>query len=141
MDGNIQHLHPVVFKCWQVLKESSIVSRINKAPKTLQSIKAIVEKIRSGVLDADEIIDVTRNLIAKYDGDIKAWKTLDWYQVKKQYKELLSRPNWRSLPLAAVPIAVKDVYDTSNFVTSYGSKFMINTSQSQMLILLRCCER
>ena len=98
------------------------MSRINKAPKTLQSIKAIVEKIRSGVLDADEIIDVTRNLIAKYDGDIKAWKTLDWYQVKKQYKELLSRPNWRSLPLAAVPIAVKDVYDTSNFVTSYGSK-------------------
>ena len=98
------------------------MSSVNKAPKTLKSIKAIVEKIRSGVLDADEIIDVTRNLIAEYDGDIKAWKTLDWYQVKKQYKELLSRPNWRSLPLAAVPIAVKDVYDTSNFVTSYGSK-------------------
>ena len=69
-----------------------------------------------------KLLTVTRNLIAEYDGDIKAWKTLDWYQVKKQYKELLSRPNWRSLPLAAVPIAVKDVYDTSNFVTSYGSK-------------------
>ena len=33
------------------------MSSVNKAPKTLKSIKAIVEKIRSGVLDADEIID------------------------------------------------------------------------------------
>ena len=102
--------------------ENFVFSSVNKAPKIVRSIKAIVEKIHRGVLDADEVIDATRNLIVEGDGDIRAWKTLDWDQVEEQYKELMSRANWRSLPLAAVPIAVKDVYDTMDFVTSYGSK-------------------
>jgi Asp-tRNA(Asn)/Glu-tRNA(Gln) amidotransferase A subunit family amidase len=97
------------------------VSPVNQAPKNLESITAIIEKVRRGTLGADEIIDATRSLIAKCDGDIKAWKALDWDQVEEQYQELMSRPNWRILPLAAVPIAVKDVYDTGNFVTTYGS--------------------
>ena len=102
--------------------ENFVFSSVNKAPKIVQSIKVMVEKIHRGILDADEVIDATRNLIVEGDGDIRAWQTLDWNQVEEQYKELMSRPNWRSLPLAAVPIAVKDVYDTMNFVTSYGSK-------------------
>ena len=97
------------------------MSPVNQAPKNLESITAIIEKVRRGTLGADEIIDATRSLIAKCDGDIKAWKALDWDQVEEQYQELMSRPNWQILPLAAVPIAVKDVYNTANFVTTYGS--------------------
>jgi len=97
------------------------VSPVNQAPKNLESITVIIEKVRRGTLGTDEIIDATRSLIAKCDGDIKAWKALDWDQVEEQYQELMSRPNWQILPLAAVPIAVKDVYDTGNFVTTYGS--------------------
>ncbi|MDC0649219.1 amidase [Alphaproteobacteria bacterium] len=97
------------------------MSPVNQAPKNLESITAIIEKVRCGTLGADEIIHATRSRIAKCDGDIKAWKALDWDQVEEQYQELMSRPNWRTLPLAAVPIAIKDVYDTANFVTTYGS--------------------
>ena len=97
------------------------MSPVNQAPKNLESITVIIEKVRRGTLGTDEIIDATRSLIAKCDGDIKAWKALDWDQVEEQYQELMSRPNWQILPLAAVPIAVKDVYDTGNFVTTYGS--------------------
>ena len=68
--------------------ENFALSPVNKAPKILRSAKAMVEQIHCGVLDADEVIDATRNLIVEGDGDIRAWKTLDWDQVEEQYKEL-----------------------------------------------------
>ena len=95
---------------------------VNKATDNTQSIKTITEKIRAGDLGAIEIIEDTRQVISDIDGGVKAWQSLDWDKVNRQVDLLISRPNWRSLPLAAVPIAVKDLYDTADFVTTYGSE-------------------
>jgi Asp-tRNA(Asn)/Glu-tRNA(Gln) amidotransferase A subunit family amidase len=97
------------------------VTVVNKATGNIQSIKSITEKVRAGDLGAIEIIEDTRQVISDIDGDVKAWQSLDWDKVNRQVNLLISRPNWRSLPLAAVPIAVKDLYDTADFVTTYGS--------------------
>lgn len=94
---------------------------VNKATENMQSIKSITEKVRAGNLDAVKVIEDTRQVISETDGGIRAWQTLDWDEVERQVEVLVSNSNWRSLPLAAVPIAVKDVYDTDNFVTTYGS--------------------
>ena len=94
---------------------------VNKATDNTQSIKTITEKIRAGDLGAIEIIEDTRQVISDIDGGVNAWQSLDWDKVNRQVDLLISRPNWRSLPLAAVPIAVKDLYDTADFVTTYGS--------------------
>ena len=94
------------------------MNTVNQAPETISSIHGIISKIQNKSVDAELIIDATRRLISEIDGAIKAWHTLDWDEVNKQLDSLVSRQDWRSLPLAAVPIAVKDVYDTADFVTT-----------------------
>jgi Asp-tRNA(Asn)/Glu-tRNA(Gln) amidotransferase A subunit family amidase len=99
---------------------------VNKASINIGTIHSITQKIQAGELTAEEIIQETQTLISRYDGAIKAWKTLNWDAVAGQVKSLVARPNWRSLPLAAVPLAVKDVYDTADFLTTYGSSIYQN---------------
>ena len=99
---------------------------VNKASNNIGTIHSITQKIQAGELTAEEIIQETQTLISRYDGAIKAWKTLNWDAVAGQVKSLVARPNWRSLPLAAVPLAVKDVYDTADFLTTYGSSIYQN---------------
>ncbi len=94
---------------------------VNKAPKSIESIRGIIDKICTGEMDVNEIIYDVRSLISQSDETIKAWQSLDWDEVQSQYENLILRKNWRSLPLAGVPIAVKDIYDTADFVTTYGS--------------------
>ena len=99
---------------------------VNKASNNIETIHSITQKIQAGELTVEEIIEETQTLISRYDGAIKAWKTLNWDAVAGQVKSLVARPNWRSLPLAAVPLAVKDVYDTADFLTTYGSSIYQN---------------
>ena len=99
---------------------------VNKASNNIETIHSITQKIQAGELTVEEIIEETQTLISRYDGAIKAWKTLNWDAVAAQVKSLVARPNWRSLPLAAVPFAVKDVYDTADFLTTYGSSIYQN---------------
>ena len=99
---------------------------INQAPETISTIHGIISKIQNKSVDAELILDATRRLISEVDGAIKAWHTLNWDEVNKQLDSLVSRQDWRSLPLAAVPIAVKDVFDTADFVTTYGSSIYEN---------------
>ena len=97
------------------------MNTVSQAPETISSVHGIISKIHNKGVEAELIIDAVRRLISDVDGTIKAWHTLNWDEVNKQLDFLVSREDWRSLPLAAVPIAVKDVYDTSDFVTTYGS--------------------
>ena len=102
------------------------MNTVNQAPETISSIQGIISKIQNKSVDAEIIIEDTRRLISEIDGAIKAWQTLNWDHVSKQLDFLVSRQNWRFLPLASVPIAVKDVYDTADFVTTYGSTIYEN---------------
>ena len=113
---------------------------VNQAPETISSIQGIISKIQNKSVDAEIIIEDTRRLISEIDGAIKAWQTLNWDHVSKQLDFLVSRQNWRFLPLASVPIAVKDVYDTADFVTTYGSTIYENhrpSTDAKLVAILR----
>ena len=110
----------------RLLRERLKLNTVNKASNNIESVHGITQKIQAGELSVEEIIQETQTLISRYDGAIKAWKTLNWDAVAGQVKSLVARPNWRSLPLAAVPLAVKDVYDTADFLTTYGSSIYQN---------------
>ena len=118
------------------------MNTVNQAPETISSIQGIISKIQNKSVDAEIIIEDTRRLISEIDGAIKAWQTLNWDHVSKQLDFLVSRQNWRFLPLASVPIAVKDVYDTADFVTTYGSTIYENhrpLTDAKLVAILSDC--
>lgn len=53
---------------------------------------------------------------------IGAWQVLDGAATLAQAETLMARGEWRDLALAGVPVGVKDIFDTADFVTSYGSE-------------------
>lgn len=56
------------------------------------------------------------------EDEIGAWQVLDPETTLVQVENLMARGDWRNLPLAGVPVGVKDIFDTADFVTSYGSE-------------------
>ncbi len=67
----------------------------------------------SGMIDA---------AVRRGEDRIGAWQVLDGAATLAQAETLMARPDWRDLPLAGVPVGVKDIFDTADFVTSYGSE-------------------
>ncbi len=93
--------------------------RAGGAPKPAAQILA---DIRTGTADAAQVAKACRRAISDLDGPVGAWIALDWDAVAAQLDVLQARPEWRHLPLAGLPVAVKDIFDTRDFPTAYGSE-------------------
>lgn len=63
-----------------------------------------------------------RRSVTFREAEIGAWEVLDWQAVQTQAERLMMRAGWADLPLAGVPVGVKDIFDTADFPTSYGSE-------------------
>lgn len=68
----------------------------------------------------DKIVHSCLTRIAERESLIKAWAWIDANQVKRQLRN--SPESVRTLPLYGVPIGVKDIIDTADMPTAYGSK-------------------
>ncbi len=60
--------------------------------------------------------------IAAREDEVQAWAALDRGALEAQAARLLARPDWHDLPLAGVPVGVKDIFDTADLPTAYGSE-------------------
>ena len=94
---------------------------VNHAPKCIKTVERIQQGISEGSLNLEAVIRQIREVIDTVEPKVRAWQSLDWSAVDVQCNELESRSGWQSLPLAGVPVAVKDIYDTLDFITTYGS--------------------
>lgn len=71
--------------------------------------------------DIKESIALCRERIESRDSEILAWKVLDWDFVERQIDELATRPMDKRGPLFGLPVGIKDIFDTADLPTGYGS--------------------
>jgi len=75
----------------------------------------LVRQIETGALTPRAVIDRCADAIAKRDGEIGAFVALDIEPARERADRL------KALPLRGLPIGVKDIYDTADLPTQYGS--------------------
>ena len=71
--------------------------------------------------DPEALADLIHTAALQGEDRIAAWEVLDRDAIVEQAGRLMARPGWRDLPLAGVAVGVKDIFDTTDFVTAYGS--------------------
>ncbi len=64
----------------------------------------------------------TRDIIAREEPDIGAWEHLDWDFVDRQVAELENLPTDQRGPLHGRTVGIKDIFDTADLPTAYGSE-------------------
>jgi Asp-tRNA(Asn)/Glu-tRNA(Gln) amidotransferase A subunit family amidase len=75
----------------------------------------LVRQIETGALTPRAVIDRCADAIAKRDAEIGAFVALDIAAARERAERLAT------LPLRGLPIGVKDIYDTADLPTQYGS--------------------
>src|SRR5262249_43179133 len=75
----------------------------------------LVRQIETGALTPRAVIDHCADAIAKRDADVGAFVALDVEAARERADRLAT------LPLRGLPIGVKDIYDTADLPTRYGS--------------------
>jgi Asp-tRNA(Asn)/Glu-tRNA(Gln) amidotransferase A subunit family amidase len=75
--------------------------------------------MRSGRLSAETLVRACLDRVAARDGDVRAWSAIDRDHAIAQARLCDAGP-WRG-PLHGLPIGVKDVIDTAEFVTAHNS--------------------
>jgi Asp-tRNA(Asn)/Glu-tRNA(Gln) amidotransferase A subunit family amidase len=93
-----------------------------RADGTPKRAAELLADVRAGTVDAHGLADACRRAVERLDPSVGAWIALDWAAVARQVADLESRHDWRQLPLAGLAVAVKDIFDTADFPTAYGSE-------------------
>lgn len=75
----------------------------------------LARRIESGALIPRAVVDLCAEAIAKCEAEIGAFVTLD-LEAARQHANDFSQ-----MPLRGLPVGVKDIYDTVDFPTEYGS--------------------
>jgi Asp-tRNA(Asn)/Glu-tRNA(Gln) amidotransferase A subunit family amidase len=93
------------------------------APYSELGAADIVSLIREGKLSCVEVASAANAAIAKLDDPIHAFAALAGDQAIARARELdeLRPASAAYLPLLGVPVAIKDVFDTADLATEYGS--------------------
>jgi amidase len=91
------------------------------SPKDIRQlgIEALTGRIRSGALKVTQVAEAYLEQIASREPDVLAWKYLEPAEVMANAEAVDAQA--RKGLLAGVPIAVKDVIDTADMPTGYGS--------------------
>jgi Asp-tRNA(Asn)/Glu-tRNA(Gln) amidotransferase A subunit family amidase len=82
-----------------------------------------VADIREGRISSVELVTACLDRVAEVDGDIQAWTFLDRDHALKQAEALdLHRAQGKPVgPLHGVPVGIKDIFDTGDMPTEFGS--------------------
>ena len=82
------------------------------------SALGLARRLESGELTPATVIDLCADAIARREDEIGAFATLDLDGARKAAEA----PNLGSKPLMGMPVALKDIFDTADLPTEYGSK-------------------
>jgi Asp-tRNA(Asn)/Glu-tRNA(Gln) amidotransferase A subunit family amidase len=77
----------------------------------------LARRIEAGELTPRAVIDVCAEAIAAREKDVRAFVTLDLDAARRAAED----PKIQSTPLRGLPVGFKDIFDTADFPTQYGS--------------------
>ncbi|MFI5591571.1 amidase family protein [Amycolatopsis sp. NPDC051758] len=81
----------------------------------------IAASVRAGTLDPVQVTKEALDRIAAADGVVGAFRRVRTAEALAEAAEVAARPDLASLPLAGVPVAVKDVTEIAGEFASHGS--------------------
>ena len=87
----------------------------------LQPAWQAAEQLAQGTLTATALLEACLARIADRDGEVRAFVHLDVEHARAQARALDAGP--RRGPLHGLPLGVKDVFDTVDLPTGYGTSF------------------
>jgi Asp-tRNA(Asn)/Glu-tRNA(Gln) amidotransferase A subunit family amidase len=87
------------------------------------SASSLAAGLRQGEITAADLVDACLDRIAAREPDVKAWAFLDWERARERAG---LADAWRASgqllgPLHGLPVGVKDVFDTADMPSEYGS--------------------
>jgi Asp-tRNA(Asn)/Glu-tRNA(Gln) amidotransferase A subunit family amidase len=79
--------------------------------------------LREGRISSVELVNACLDRVAEVDADVQAWAFLDRDHALMQAQALdLHRAQGKAVgPLHGVPVGIKDIFDTSDYPTEFGS--------------------
>ncbi|WP_020664879.1 amidase [Amycolatopsis benzoatilytica] len=87
----------------------------------VQTAVEIARGVRAGELDPVQVTEEALARIAAADGVVGAFRRVRAAEARAEAAELAARPDLASLPLAGVPVAVKDVTEVAGEYAGWGS--------------------
>lgn len=99
---------------------TSTGKRLAPSEITRLTAAALRTALARGKLSPRDVAEAFRTRITLREPQVSAFAHIDWNQVDKQIKLLRTQPSG-SGPLWGVPIAIKDLFDTCDLPTAYGS--------------------
>ena len=85
---------------------------------TMLSALDLARRIEDGTLTPAKIVDLCAEAIAAQDAEVGAFVALDIARARREAEAQARRPTL----LRGLPVGVKDIFDTADFPTEYGSK-------------------
>jgi Asp-tRNA(Asn)/Glu-tRNA(Gln) amidotransferase A subunit family amidase len=77
----------------------------------------LARAVEAGELTPAQVVDQCADAIAKREGDVGAFAALDIEAARKAAQA----PSLKGMPLHGLPFGIKDIFDTADLVTEYGS--------------------
>jgi len=87
----------------------------------LSSACELRDALSNGSVSLEDVLADSKHKIAHCEPQIQAWEFLDWSGVQTRIDALLDIPKIERGPLWGVPVALKDIFDTYDMPTAYGS--------------------
>jgi amidase len=112
------------------LPDGSTVAGMDTAAVTGQSAIEIAAAVRAGRRTPGEVVDACLSRIAAEDSRIGAFQCVVADQARRAAAELAQRPDLAALPLAGVPVAVKDNIAVAGLPTRHGSAATPRTTET-----------
>src|SRR5258706_6175015 len=91
------------------------------APDPAWTATALAAQVRTGQRSAVEVVEASLARIAAADGRIGAFQLVVADAARREAAELDDRPDRAELPLAGVPVAIKDNVAVAGLPTRHGS--------------------
>jgi len=99
-------------------------------PASLPAIE-IAARVRSGELDPVDVVRAHAERIDRYQPTLNAFASVTVESAVREAEALRGRDDLASLPLAGVPVAIKDNVDVQGLATRFGSSAMPATPAAQ----------
>src|SRR5579864_9445532 len=82
----------------------------------------LAQRIEAGKLTPPAVVEMCAEAIAAHEKDVGAFATLDLAGARRAAAD----PRLSSLPLRGLPVGFKDIFDTADLPTQYGSPVYAN---------------